>query len=630
MKKTLLFMLLALICTTGCHAQKTMVWENPNALYDFSGNAKFTVTKMEFKKNETVMHVNAKFIPHYWIKFAKESVLKTEDGKEYALISGEPTKENESRIEPDSLFWMPDNGKANLALHFKPLPLKTKKVDFIEGHNEGAFRFWNISDAKNTPTLPKEWSNIKYADNEMLPETILKKGVATLKVWMMDYKPGMDVTLLVVGTEPLTDKNAIELEIKMDDNGCAIAEIPLFLTRQVTFWINDTPTATCLIAPGETTECIINPYKELEGRYTFRGYMARTNMDVFKARLKIYRGNEGGKTLYEALQRCTTVKERFNVLVEEILKKEKAIIDKQSDLCDAAKAMARMESEDKFLDWIYNFGSRYTELLTKLKIEKYAESWDEMKERIIKYMALMPYPEIKDTLDTMEFEVFIAPYATCSDTFWNRYHPTIKEDSADVKLSLFESIYGVRQIVKGNDKDKAYDRYTKHITDPGCLAALSDFRANQERIMQELKAYNNINYGTLDSVAPENILTTILDKYKGKAVLIDIWQTWCGPCRYGHKMLAPVKEELKNKDIAFVYITSPSSPVTKWQNMVTEISGDHYYLTNEQYSYVMDKIMDSKGVPTYAIYDTDGNQTYKAIGFPGEAVIKAELEKVIK
>lgn len=95
-------------------------------------------------------------------------------------------------------------------------------------------------------------------------------------------------------------------------------------------------------------------------------------------------------------------------------------------------------------------------------------------------------------------------------------------------------------------------------------------------------------------------------------------------------MLAPVKEELKNKDIAFVYISSPSSPLTKWQNMVTEILGDHYYLTNEQYSYVMDKIMDSKGVPTYAIYDTDGNQAYKSIGFLGEAVIKDELEKVIK
>ena len=36
------------------------------------------------------------------------------------------------------------------------------------------------------------------------------------------------------------------------------------------------------------------------------------------------------------------------------------------------------------------------------------------------------------------------------------------------------------------------------------------------------------------------------------------------------------------------------------------------------------------GVPTYAIYDTKGAQTYKSIGFSGVEVIKEELEKVMK
>ena len=127
-------------------------------------------------------------------------------------------------------------------------------------------------------------------------------------------------------------------------------------------------------------------------------------------------------------------------------------------------------------------------------------------------------------------------------------------------------------------------------------------------------------------MAPEDILQTILDKYKGKAVLIDMWATWCGPCRAGHKAMAPLKEELKGRNIKFVYITSPSSPPTTWQEMIKDIDGDHYYLTEEQNHYILDKY-ESPGLPTYAIYNTKGEQTYKSIGFPGLDTIKNEIEK---
>ena len=93
--------------------------------------------------------------------------------------------------------------------------------------------------------------------------------------------------------------------------------------------------------------------------------------------------------------------------------------------------------------------------------------------------------------------------------------------------------------------------------------------------------------------------------------------------------MAPMKEEMKGQNVQFVYLTPPSSPLKTWQEMLKDIDGDHYYLTNEQYTSILDKY-ESEGIPTYAIYDTKGNLTFKTIGFPGNDVIRKELEAASK
>jgi thiol-disulfide isomerase/thioredoxin len=158
---------------------------------------------------------------------------------------------------------------------------------------------------------------------------------------------------------------------------------------------------------------------------------------------------------------------------------------------------------------------------------------------------------------------------------------------------------------------------------------LREYQAEQKRFADELASNESIFYKKFDDVAPENILQTILDRYKGKVVLVDIWATWCGPCKAGHQIMKPWKAELKGKNIQFVYITSPSSPIDTWNEMIKDIDGDHYYLTKEQYSYILNKY-ESEGIPTYAIYDTQGQQTFKNIGFPGLEPFKNEINKVLK
>lgn len=50
--------------------------------------------------------------------------------------------------------------------------------------------------------------------------------------------------------------------------------------------------------------------------------------------------------------------------------------------------------------------------------------------------------------------------------------------------------------------------------------------------------------------------TDNLDNYKGNYVYLDIWATWCGPCRQQIPFLEKLNQEYKNKKIKFVSIST--------------------------------------------------------------------------
>ncbi|MES2777341.1 MAG: TlpA disulfide reductase family protein [Bacteroidota bacterium] len=58
--------------------------------------------------------------------------------------------------------------------------------------------------------------------------------------------------------------------------------------------------------------------------------------------------------------------------------------------------------------------------------------------------------------------------------------------------------------------------------------------------------------------------------FKGKVVFIDVWATWCGPCREQFPFLREVEEEYKdNKNIVFLGITiDREKDRQKWSNMI--------------------------------------------------------------
>lgn len=154
-------------------------------------------------------------------------------------------------------------------------------------------------------------------------------------------------------------------------------------------------------------------------------------------------------------------------------------------------------------------------------------------------------------------------------------------------------------------------------------------RKNEEvKKLEKGKNYFKTIINKTPSVPKEALMNAIISKYKGKAVLVDFWATWCGPCMDAMKETKKVKSEMIGKNIAFVYITDVSSPKKLWEANINMIGGEHYYLTKDEMNYLQESL-GFTGIPTYLFYDTNGVMKNKVTAYPGTKEMKKMIDEVL-
>lgn len=103
----------------------------------------------------------------------------------------------------------------------------------------------------------------------------------------------------------------------------------------------------------------------------------------------------------------------------------------------------------------------------------------------------------------------------------------------------------------------------------------------------------------------DSLLVELLKDNHGKVVLIDLWNTWCGPCRAAMKSMEPMKAEFDDKDVAFVYVADVSSPEQEYNSVIPTVKGQHHRLSESDVDALKRK-WNFSGIPAYVLIGKDG------------------------
>jgi len=124
--------------------------------------------------------------------------------------------------------------------------------------------------------------------------------------------------------------------------------------------------------------------------------------------------------------------------------------------------------------------------------------------------------------------------------------------------------------------------------------------------------------------------TTSLDDLKGKYVYIDVWATWCGPCKREIPFLKEVESNYHGKNIEFVSLSiDKEKDHEAWKKMIVdkELGGIQVFADNDWNSkFVQDYLI--KGIPRFILVDPNGDIVNSNAPRPSEEKLVALFEEL--
>ena len=594
MKRTIITFVLAVAALVAM-GQTKVVWED--LMKSYSPNPQFEINKVELTPEKTTLYASYNNSPTSWFLISKESYLES-DGKKYAIIGSDSITLGEQH-HTDEETWTKE-----FVLYFKPLPPDTKEFDFMEGTAPNDFKVFSIHEKSYTmpvTPVPEEYL-ADYAEDDVMEDLKYSDQPATIHLKTMNYRKGMNAEIQVQYVDLKNPAEPVDAKVRLNDDGEADLSLPICFPQVVYATLYNIPWASfCVLylAPGKEVTVLIDMLQDESGINSkfvgFKGYFARFDKEFDSTAEDVESGYKEQKDKYPKWEDIHDVQTLMDAC-----KKQMSI-----DL-DIYKGLSCSKT---IMD--YFFAEAYTPPLDLMYV---ADSLKQTK-------------GFKDYIRQYYTKNLFSPKAVFGNGFVDASKYYVMADARGINADLARYCYYLPQVLDGKDVPKPLiedknlsDLYDKYV---------EEYKRSVASNKEKVTGNEHIHYLDMKEVAPDKVLSTILDRYKGKTALIDIWATWCGPCRVAIDQMKPMKQELEGKDIVYIYMTSSTSEFDTWKELIPDIHGEHYYLTEEQLNHILQQYGE-QAYPTYAIYNPKGERTYLTTGFPGVEAMKKELEKATK
>ncbi len=129
----------------------------------------------------------------------------------------------------------------------------------------------------------------------------------------------------------------------------------------------------------------------------------------------------------------------------------------------------------------------------------------------------------------------------------------------------------------------------------------------------------------------KNSLKEIIEPLEGKMIYIDVWATWCGPCKKEFEHSKALKKILREKNTQMLYISIDTDEKDlQWREMIKHYNLEGKHLrANENLNQELRVLYDEKSVsisiPWYILIDEKGKILKKHAKRPSEIILNENL-----
>lgn len=560
------------------------------------------IARVELCDTATIVRFDARYIPKYWIRVDKDVVLKC-DGKEYALKSARD-------IVPGENLWMPESGETSFSLIFAPLPATVEKFDFKEGDEKGDWVLADVllnRDASAPRPLPAGLPAgvLKDFTDGPLPYQNLSVGESTVNVHFLGGRPEFASPLTFLKQEQVSGQQVVEM--KFDDNGNATVKFMQYGPANIFVIDGDNYLAftNVNIMPGETVDCY------LDGTISGSIAMKRRGTDVIpQDRIAMHTGS-----LSNFDRMCSGIKKEYSSWLRDGEIKlydldRKSYMDalksgylstldsiRNADIPEMEKELQTVKLRDRILNAVANHKEemRYNYLSSTGR-------WNEpfSYDSIPATLTDDDFREVTTWFDVSDPRLFVyGSEGGVGKADWNAYGV-----KGDMSKSL-RMLWDVKDKAANASLSKEDVDAMRSLSDPFFAQAADSLYAEMNRKIAELDS--SVKPQPVPDVADDEIFDAIVAPHKGKVVVVDLWNTWCGPCRKALKLNEPLKTgELSDDDIVWIYIADESSDYFQYLDMIPKIKGLHYKVNMNQIGKIR-KRFNVDGIPYYILIDREGN-----------------------